>query len=333
MASSTLTLAPFIQSFFVDRLIKQKQASPHTICSYRDTFRLLLAFLNDRLKRPPSQLTIDDIDAPTISSFLNELEKNRKIGARTRNLRLTAIRSFLHYVSFEAPERCAQIQRVLAIPPKREPRTLIHFLSRKEADALLGAPDKSTWLGRRDHALLLLGIQTGLRLSELTGLTRGHVTLIGGANVRVMGKGRKERCTPLAKPTASVLKRWLQEPDSIESDFVFQSARGTRLSPDAVQCLLRKHVATARKVCASLRKKRISPHVLRHTAAMELLQAGVDRAVIALWLGHESVETTQIYLQANLEIKEAALAKLKPRNASNGRYKPQDQLLEFLKNL
>lgn len=333
MTSVTLPLAPLIQRFFADRLMKQKQASPHTICSYRDTFRLLLAFLDRRLRRPPSRLTVDDLDAPLIASFLNELEKERRLAARTRNLRLTAIRSFFRYLSFELPERAAQIQRVLAIPTKRESRLLVSFLNRKEANALLDATDQSTWLGRRNHALLLLGMQTGLRLSELTGLCKDDLTLEGGANVRVIGKGRKERCTPVAKRTAAVLRQWLQEPSPHGSDFVFPSARGTRLSSDAVQFLLRKHVLAAGRSCPSLTKKRVSPHVLRHTAAMELLQAGVDRAVIALWLGHESVETTQIYLQANLEMKEAALAKVKPSSAKAARYKPNDSLLEFLKNL
>jgi site-specific recombinase XerD len=333
MTNGTLPLAPLIQRFFADRLMKQKQASPHTICSYRDTFRLLLTFLDRRLRRPPARLTVDDLDAPLIASFLNELENERRLAARTRNLRLTAIRSFFRYLSFELPERAAQIQRILAIPAKREPRPLVSFLNRKEADALLHAADQSTWLGRRNHALLLLGMQTGLRLSELTGVRKEDLTLEGGANVRVVGKGRKERCTPLAKRTVTVLRKWLQEPSPHDSDFAFPSAHGTRLSSDAVQFLLRKHVASAARSCPSLAKKRVSPHVLRHYAAMELLQAGVDRAVIALWLGHESVETTQIYLQANLEMKEAALAKVKPSSARAARYKPNDSLLEFLKNL
>lgn len=333
MTMGTVSLAPLLQRFFTDRLLRQKQASPHTICSYRDTFRLLLRFLDRRLGRPPSRLALEDIDAPLIAAFLSQLENERGIASRTRNLRLTAIRSFFRYISFEVPERGAQIQRILAIPAKREQRSLVTFLDRREMDALLAAPDRSTWLGRRDHALLLLAMQTGLRLSELTGLRNIDFSFDIGANVRVVGKGRKERCTPLTKSTSGVLKKWLQEASPGDHDIVFPSARGGRLSSDGVQYLLRKHMEIARKSCPSLANKKVSPHVLRHTAAMELLQAGVDRAVIALWLGHESVETTQIYLTANLEMKEAALAKVKPTTSRIGRYKPSDLLLAFLSGL
>lgn len=325
---------PFLlQSFFTRRLIQQRQVSPHTISSYRDTFRLLLKFTEKRLHRQPSALVLEDIDAPVGTAFLDDLEKGRGITARSRNLRLTAIRSFFRYVSFEAPTHAAQIQRVLAIPDKRFTKTLVHFLTRPEADALLAAPNQSSWYGRRDHALLLVALQTGLRLSELTAMRWPDVSLGTGAHVRVIGKGRKERCTPLAKQTVAVLRAWLREPARAGTEIVFPNARGSRLSADGVQYILAKHITAARGACPSLQRKRVTPHVLRHTMAMELLQAGVDRALIALWLGHESVDTTQMYLDANLALKEEALAKTIPPNGKPGRYRPDDQLLAFLKTL
>jgi site-specific recombinase XerD len=327
-------LAPWLQRFFTKYLTQQKQVSGHTVHSYRDTFRLLLRFLEQTLKRSPTSLTLDDVDASVVTDFLLKLEKDRKISARTRNLRLTAIRSFFRFTSHELPERAGQIQRILAIPAKRQPHPLVHFLNTSETEALLTAPDCSTWLGRRDHALMLLAMQTGLRLSELTGLRMADLSVNAGAHVRVIGKGRKERCTPLAKWTLPVMKKWLRERSPYSNDdLVFPSARGGRLSSDAVQYLLRKYVATASRSCPSLARKRVSPHVWRHTAAMELLQGGVDRAVIALWLGHENVQTTQMYLKANLEIKAAALAKVKPLHSKGGRYKPSDALLAFLSAL
>jgi site-specific recombinase XerD len=327
------TLAALLENFFTQRLMNQRQASPHTISSYRDTFRLLLHFAQQRLHKSPARLAFEEIDAPLIAAFLDDLEKSRRITARSRNLRLTAIRSFFQYAAYEEPSRAAQIQRVLAIPGKRHTRALVHFLNRPEIDALLAAPDQETWFGRRDHALLLVAVQTGLRLSELTGLHRREVALGTGAHVRCIGKGRKERCTPLAKTAAAVLKAWLREPAKHNTEVLFPSAGGGRLSPDSVADLLAKHVAVACKSCVSLRKKHVTPHVLRHSMAMGLLQAGVDRAVIALWLGHESVDTTQIYLEANLAMKEEILAKTKPPGGKPGRYRPGDELLAFLKNL
>jgi site-specific recombinase XerD len=329
----TPSLAVLLESFFTQRLIKQRQASPHTISSYRDTFRLLLQFTHKRLRKPPSRLTLEEIDAPLIAAFLEEMEKSRGISARSRNLRLTAIRSFFHYAAFEAPAQSAQIQRVLAIPGKRHARALVHFLTRPEAEALLAAPDQRIWAGRRDHAFLLIALQTGLRLSEMTGLQRQDVLLGTGAHIRVVGKGRKERCTPLTKQTVVVLKAWLQEPSKSDKQPLFPNARGGRLSADGVQYILAKHTALACIACPSLAQKRVTPHVLRHTTAMEMLQAGVDRALIALWLGHESVETTQIYLNANLALKEEVLAKTGPPEGRPGRYRADDQLLAFLKSL
>lgn len=326
-------LAPLLERFFTQRLMQQRQASPHTISSYRDTFRQLLKFVQQRLHKAPSQLAFEDLDATLVSTFLDHLEQHQGVSIRSRNLRLTAIRSFFRYVAFEAPDHAAQIQRVLIIPSKRFTRTLVSFLTRPEVDALLAAPDRHTWFGRRDHAFLLLAVQTGLRLSELTGLQRQDLILSAGAHVRVIGKGRKERCTPLAKPTVTVLKAWLREPQRGPAPVLFPNARGGRLSADGVRYLLGKHCAAAAKVCPSLKRKRVTVHWLRHTMAMDLLQAGVDHSIIALWLGHESVETTQMYLDATLAMKEQALATMTGPTARSGRYKPGDPLLAFLNSL
>jgi len=327
------SFAPLLQRFFTQRLMQQRQASPHTISSYRDTFRQFLKFVQQRLHKPPSRLSFEEIDAPLIVAFLGALEKHQGIGVRSRNLRLTAIHSFFRYAAFEMPTHCAQIQRVLAIPSKRFTRTLVPFLARPEVDALLAAPDQRTWAGRRDHAFMLMAVQTGLRLSEMTGLKREDLILGVGAHVRVIGKGRKERCTPIAKSVLAVLKAWLREPQRGDGNVLFPSARGERLSVHGVQYLLTKHRTAASRVCPSLIQKRVTVHRLRHTMAMDLLQAGAERSVIALWLGHESVETTQIYLDATLAMKEQALAKTSPRHSKPGRYKPGDQLLGFLNSL
>jgi len=327
------SFAPLLEGFFTQRLMRQRRASAHTIASYRDTFRLLLRFVQQRLRKAPSALMLDDIDAPLVVAFLDDLEAKRGITARTRNLRLTAIHSFFRYVAFEAPTHAAQTQRVLAIPPKRFTRTLVPFLSRPEVDALLAAPDLRTWSGRRDHALILLAVQTGLRLSELTSLVPDDLQLGAGAHVRVIGKGRKERCTPLSKSTRAVLTAWSREPPKVTGQPVFPNAQGGRLSAHGVQYLLAKHVATAATTCPSLKRKRVSPHVLRHTTAMDLLQEGVDRSVIALWLGHESIETTQMYLDADLDLKQRVLDRTTPPTGRPGRYRPDDKLLAFLKGL
>jgi site-specific recombinase XerD len=327
------SLAPLLQRFFTQRLMQQRQASPHTVSSYRDTFRQFLKFIQQRLHKPPSRLTFEEIDAPLIVTFLDELEKRQGLSVRTRNLRLTAIHSFFRYAAFEVPAYSAQIQRVLAIPSKRFTRTLVQFLTRPEVDALLAAPNQLTWSGRRDHAFLLVAVQTGLRLSEMTGLKRKDLIVGSGAHLRLIGKGRKERCTPLAKSTLAVLKAWFREPQRGDTDVLFPNARGDRLSVHGVQYLLTKHRLAASKTCPSLKDKRVTVHRLRHTMAMDLLQAGVDRSVIALWLGHESVETTQIYLEATLAMKERALEKALPPCGKPGRYQPGDQLLGFLNSL
>ena len=327
-------VATLIERYFTERLMRQRNVSANTIASYRDTFRLLFTFAQARLRKPPSALALDDLDAPFISAFLADLETKRGASVRTRNLRLTAIRSFFRFVSFEEPAHSALIQRVLAIPSKRHDKRQVHFLTRPEIEAVLAAPDRTTWLGRRDHTLLLLAAQTGLRLSELISLDRDAVHLGTGAHVRCVGKGRKERCTPLTAHARGALQAWLKEPARHGANALFPNMHGGRLSADSVQSLLAKHVRVASERCPSLASKRVSPHVLRHSAAMELLQAGVDCSVIALWLGHESIETTQTYLHAHLALKEAALAKLKPyEHRKRTRFQPSDRLLAFLEAL
>lgn len=324
-------LPMLIERFFTQRLIHQRNVSPHTVASYRDTFRLLFRFAQRTINKPPSSLDLADLDAPFIIAFLEDLEASRIIGVATRNLRLTAIRAFFRFVAFEEPACSAQIQRILAIPGKLHEKREVHFLSRPEIEAILAAPDRLTWLGRRDYTLLLLAVQTGLRLSELTSLDRDAITLGAGANVLCLGKGRKERRTPLTRHARTALQAWLKEPVRGGASALFPNIHGGRLSPDAVQFLLAKHVKSARERCPSLRQKRVSPHVLRHTAAMELLQAGVDISVIALWLGHESIQTTQVYLHAHIALKTAALAKLQPLHSKQAaRFEPEDQLLAFL---
>ena len=324
-----------LERFFTQRLIAQRRVSTHTIASYRDTFRLLLKFAEKRLRKPPSGLALKDLDPGLIGAFLDDLEKDRDNSARSRNLRLTAIRSFYRYAAYEEPALSGLIQRVLSMPAKRYEKKLVGFLTRPEIEALLAAPDLNTWTGRRDRAFLLVSVQTGLRLSEMTSLRREDVVLATGSHVRCMGKGRKERCTPLTKQAVDIVKAWLQETPRGTGGFVFPSVRGARLSADGVQFLLAKHIATAQRTCPSLTHKRVTPHVLRHTAAMELLQAGVDRSVIALWLGHESIETTQMYLDADLALKEKALSKTTPLpdEKTVRRYRPDDRLLAFLKSL
>jgi site-specific recombinase XerD len=303
------------------------------IAAYRDTLRLLLAFAADRTGRAPSRLDVAEIDAPLVGAFLDHLETHRGNGVRTRNARLAAIRSLFRYAALRHPEHAESIGRVLAIPPKRFARSLVTFLTEPEVEALLAAADRTTWTGRRDHALLLLAVQTGLRVSELIGLRRDDVHLGTGAHVSCRGKGRKERITPLTRVTVGVLRVWLAERVGDAADPLFPTSTGTPLSRDAVERRLAKYADAATATCLSLRTKRISPHVLRHTAAMRLLQAGVDTSVIALWLGHEHVDTTQIYVHADLALKERAIARTSPPDAKPGRYRPSDTLLAFLDGL
>lgn len=330
---TTTNFPGLLEAFFTERLVGQRQASAHTIASYRDTFCLLFRFARERLRKTPSTLTLDDLDAPFVGAFLAYIEKDRGNSARTRNVRLAAIHSFFKYVALREPDHSALIQRVLAMPSKRYDRRPIEYLTQLEVEALLAAPGQQSWGGRRDRALLLLAVQTGLRVSELTGLKRQDIVFGTGAHVRCQGKGRKERCTPLRKDAVAVLRAWLREHPGRTSDPLFPNRRGGALSRDGVEYLLAQHVAAAQERCPSLARKRVSPHVLRHTAAMDLLQHGVDRFVIALWLGHESIETTQMYVHADMKMKEQVLAKTVPLNVRTGRYKPSDQLLTFLKGL
>ncbi len=326
-------LAPTLQAFFTDRLIAQRQASPHTIAAYRDTIRMLLAFACERTAAKPSTLDIDELDAPLIGAFLDHLEHDRANTVRTRNARLAAIRSLFKYAALKHPEHAATIQRVLAIPPKRFDQALVTFLIEPELDALLAAPDQTTWIGRRDHAIILLAAQTGLRASELTGLTCTDIRPGTGAHVNCIGKGRKQRITPLTRQTIAVLRIWLTERDGQPEDPLFPTRTGRKLSRDALEHRLAKHASAAATVCPSLTAKTITPHVLRHTAAMRLLHAGNDTSIIALWLGHEQIQTTQIYLHADLALKEKALARTTPPNTKPGRYQPPDRLLAFLEAL
>lgn len=322
-----------LQSFFTDRLLQQWRASAHTVASYRDAFRLLLRFAYEKLGKEPTVLSLKDLTPDFISSFLEHVEKGRNNCVRTRNARLAAIHSFFRYVSFREPEYAELCYQILAIPNKRFERRPIEFLTRKEIDALTDAPDKNTWIGRRDRTFLLTAVQTGLRVSELIGLRGEDVVLGTGAHVRCNGKGRKQRSTPLRQETADVLASWLCELNGQPKEPAFPSIRGGPLSRDAVERLVARHSKSAQSHCPSLRRKRITPHVLRHTAAMELLHHGVDRSVIALWLGHESVETTQMYLHADMRLKQKALSRTTPLGVKPAFYKPDDELLAFLEGL
>ena len=322
-----------LQSFFTDRLLQQRRASHHTVAAYRNTFRLLLRFAAKRLGRTPSRLVLADLDAAFLGEFLDHLERERGNSARSRNARLAALHAFFRYVALTEPAHALLCQRILAIPSKRFERGIVEFLDEKEVKALLDGPDHETWIGRRDRALLLVAVQTGLRVSELTALRRQDVTCGAGAHVRCHGKGRKLRCTPLRHDVTQILEAWLRERPPAPDEPVFPSSRGGRMSEDAVERLVAKHVAAARQCCPSLGDKRITPHTLRHTAAMQLLQHGVDRSVIALWLGHESIETTQIYLHADLRLKQKALARTASSGCAPGRYRPGDALLTFLEGL
>jgi integrase/recombinase XerD len=322
-----------LQRFFTDRLLTQLNASSHTVRSYRDSFRLLLRFASDELGRAPSDLSVEELDVTLLGKFLEHIELHRGNCTRTRNNRLSALRAFFRYVSFSEPELALHCQRILAIPAKRYERGPVEFLTQEETAALVAAPDPRTWIGRRDRALLLVAVQTGLRNSEIILLRRQDVELGTGAHVRCLGKGRKMRCTPLRSDVAAILKEWLSERGGAPHDPVFPNSRGTHLSTDAFQRLVIRHTSTARKTCPSLTRKRVTPHTLRHSAAMDLLWRGVDLSVIALWLGHESTETTQIYLHADMRLKEEALSHATASGLVPARYIPPDPLLAFLEGL
>jgi len=328
-------LAPLLQAFFAERLARQRGASPHTIAAYRDGFRLLLGFLHEQTGKQPSKLRLEDLDADRIAAFLAHLDRERGNSIRTRNARLTAIHSFFQFASLKAPEHAELIARVLDIPEKRFDTTLISYLTEPEIDALLAAPDRSTWTGRRDHALLLLAVQTGLRVSELAGLRCADLQLSTSPWVKCEGKGRKERCTPLTRQTVQVLRIWLGEQGSNPTSPLFPTRSGRHLTRGAIWRRVIAHAATARERCPSIATKNITPHTLRHSAAMRLLHAPtpVDTATIALWLGHETLDSTNKYLHADMELKRRALDRTAPPNAKPGRYRPPDPLLAFLESL
>lgn len=330
---SIASLPSLIQRFFTQRLLEQQGLSPHTVASYRDTFRLLLAFATKHIGRAPSNLRMEELDVIFVEKFLRDLEQGRGNSVRTRNVRLAAVHAFFRFVAISEPELGLQCQRILAIPSKRCEHGPVEFLTEDEASALVAAPDARTWIGDRDRALLLLAVQTGLRNSELTSLQRQDVVFGTGAHVRCLGKGRKMRCTPLRSDVVAALKEWLSRQPGEPGDPIFPSSRGGRLSADALQRLVSRHVATACLTCPSLKDKSVTPHTLRHAAAMSLLQHGVDLSVIALWLGHESLETTQIYLHADMRLKERALAHANASGLAPTRYKPPDPLIAFLESL
>ncbi len=326
-------LAPSLQAFFTDRLIGQRCASPNTIAAYKITFRLLLGFISQRTKRTPSDLDIIDLDASLITAFLEHLETDRHNGIATRNNRLAAIHSLFAYLALHHPEHAGTIQRVLAIPTKRTQRNLLTYLTDPEVDALLQACNQCTWTGRRDHALFALAIQTGLRISELVGLTCQDITLSTGANVHTIGKGRKERRTPLVPTTRNIIKVWLAERVGAPGDPLFPTTTGKHPSRDAIERRLALAVACAKSTCPSMQAKRVTMHTLRHTAAMRLLLAGNDITVIALWLGHEQTSTTNIYLHADMTQKQNAIDRVCPTTTSQGRYQAPDTLIAFLEDL
>jgi site-specific recombinase XerD len=326
-------VAPTLQSFFTDRLLRQRQVSTRTIAAYRDSLRLLLTWVHDTKRIQPHRLDWADLDAGTIAAFLDHLEQERKNSARTRNLRLTAIRSLFSYASLAHPEHAELIRRVLAIPPKRFDRPEIRFLTQAQLAVLLTAPELDRWEGRRDRALLALTAQAGLRVAELTGLNTGDITLGDGANVRCLGKGRKHRAVPLNTATSTVLRDWLTERRGLQEEPLFSTRTGRRLSPDAVERLVSKHARTAASRDPSFPVDRVHPHVLRHTCAMNLLHNGVDTAVIALWLGHADIRSTTSYLHADMTIKDKALQRMATADVPAGRYRPGDKLIAFLDGL
>jgi len=326
-------VAPTLEAFFTHRLISQKRASPHTIAAYRDGFRLLLTFTQDRTGKAPSQLEFGDLDAPAIGAFLDHLERERGNSAQSRNARLAAVHSLFRFAALRHPEHAALIARVLAIPAKRFDRTIVPFLERAETDALLAAPDQDRRTGRRNHALLTVAIQTGMRVSELCGLTCGDVQLGSGAHIRCTGKGRKQRSTPLTRSTVKVLAAWMRERAGQPGDPLFPTSRDRALSRDAVALLVTKYATIAAHTCPALRAKPVSPHTLRHTCAMNLLRSGADPAVIALWLGHANLRSVERYIHADMGIKERALARTTPIGSSPRRYRPSDHLIAFLENL
>jgi len=323
-------LAPLLQQFFVERLQKQRQASPCTISAYRDTFRLFLTFAEGKLRRRPADLTIEDLNTQLILAFLDHLERHRKNSIRSRNARFAAIRSFIQYVGFKEPAALALTQAVLGIPMKRFDRRQIGFLARDHVEAIIAAPDASTWTGRRDRVLLATLYNTGARVSELIGIEVADLNLSGSPSVRLRGKGRKERSIPLWSTTASQLRQWLREQPHTPTSPLFPNRSGSKLSRTNVTERLQLAVQTATSAHSELNRRKVTPHIFRHSLAMHLLQAGVDMTVIALWLGHERPTTTHMYVEADLAMKERTLKSLRPPKVKTSRFRPSDRLMQFL---
>lgn len=326
------SFATLMQDFFCCRLQQQRGASPHTVASYRDTFRLFLVFAERTLGRTPTRLKLADIDAQLVLKFLEHLERERSNSARTRNARLAAIHSFCRYSAYRAPGALAQLHQVLAIPSKRFDQPEVPYLTRVQVSALLAAPDASTWSGQRDRVLFQLLYNTGARVSEVVGMNVGDIDLTGSACAFFRGKGRKERTVPLWKTTRTALRRWTRTRTGDPGAPLFPDRRGERLTRSGVQARLDVAVERAAKDCPGL-PRRVTPHVIRHTTAMHLLQTGVDIAVIALWLGHESPVTTHRYLAGDLELKRRALGKLPDICSGGARFRASDRLLAFLDTL
>ncbi len=333
MTPAQIGFPALLQRFFQHHLVSERGASAHTIASYRDTFELLLCYVEQRTCRTPSALTLEDFDAPTVLSFLDHLENARGNSPRTRNLRLTAIRSFMCYASVRDPIALPIAQRVLAICTKRFDQPVLGYLSREEVEALLDAPDRSTWNGERDAVLFAVLYNTGARVSELVGLRVANVLLDRACAVHLHGKGRKERVIPLWKSTAKLLRSWLLRIDCSPDSPVFPNRARKPMSRSGVEHRLRVALKTASEQCPALATRRISPHTLRHTTAMHLLQSGVDITVIALWLGHEDTATTHLYIEADLAMKEAALRRIDDPARKPVRFKAKDRLLAFLEAL
>ncbi len=327
------SLAPLLESFFTQRLINQSRVSAHTVASYRDSFRLLLVFAQTRTGKSPSRLDLVDLDAHLIGDFLDHLEHERHNSVRTRNSRLVAVHSLFRFAALREPDHAALIQRVLAIPQKRFESAIVSFLTREEIAAIFAGPDLATWIGRRNHALLVVAISTGLRVSELTGLRCQDAVLTTGAHVYCRGKGRKDRSTPLTPQAVKILRSWMKELDGGADAPLFPSRRGGPLSTDAVERLLNKYTHAAEHQCPSLRAKRVTPHVLRHSTAMGLLANGANSVEIALILGHESLQSSQIYVHADMTIKQRALDRMTPPDTPTGRHRASDRLLAFLEGL
>ena len=335
MTTSVTQSFPILLGGFFTRLRTEMNASPHTIDSYRYAMRLLLDYASDRLDKAFTDIKVEDLDADLVAAFLLHLEQERNNSIQTRNIRLAAIKGVFDYIGSREPELMLTCQRVLAIPAKRTSRRTVDYLEPSETSALLSAPDLSTWIGRRDRCLLLVALQTGLRVSELVGLDLGDVSLVkpGDASLHARGKGRKERTVPLREDSVEVLTTWLQERGRTGDEALFVTNRRSRFSRDGIGRIVRKHVAIAALSCPSLGEKRVSPHTLRHTAAMDLLRSGVSCTVIALWLGHETIETTQIYLHADMEIKKKAMEQTRPEDIPGGVYQPADDILAFVMSL